>query len=182
MPETKMDINSLYNLVLRETESDILTELDSDFYQVLAAFIGDLHKQEYDGVESKIKDRLIEMATELTRLLLKFRLEKATLQGQTLSLLDEEKYILDSHEQQLERTEKILNATIQGKSKFLAMISNRHRTKKMTVRFLQDVDELVGADLEKYGPFKAQDVATIPYENAHALFTKDAAIKINWED
>ena len=177
-----MDINSLYSTVLQETESDILVELESDFYQNLANFIGDLRRQEYDGVESKIKDRMIEMATELTSLLLKFRLAKATLENQTLSLLDEEKYILDSHEQQIERTEKILDAAIHGKAKFLAMISERHRVKKITVRFLKDVDELVGADLEKYGPFKAQDVATIPYENANALFTKAAAIKISWED
>ena len=29
-----------------------------------------------------------------------------------------------------------------------------------------DFQGLRGADLEKYGPFKVEDIATIPYENA----------------
>ena len=41
---------------------------------------------------------------------------------------------------------------------------------------------MVGADLAKYGPFKAEDVATIPYENAQALISKNVATKIRWED
>jgi DNA replication factor GINS len=50
------------------------------------------------------------------------------------------------------------------------------------LRFLQNVDEIVGADLEKYGPFKPEDIATLPYENAQALITKNIATKIHWED
>ena len=50
------------------------------------------------------------------------------------------------------------------------------------IRFLSEVDEIVGADLEKYGPFKAEDIATIPYENAQALIAKKIATKVRWED
>ena len=59
----------------------------------------------------------------------------------------------------------ILSATINGKSKFLESLAENHKI-KIVVRFLEDVDEIVGADLEKYGPFKVEDIATIPYENA----------------
>ena len=41
---------------------------------------------------------------------------------------------------------------------------------------------LIGADLEKYGPFKTEDIATIPYENAQALIAKNIATKVHWED
>ena len=55
-----IDINSLHHIVLREVENDSLLEIDSNFYRDLADFIGNLRKQEFDGVESKIKDTMIE--------------------------------------------------------------------------------------------------------------------------
>ncbi len=76
----------------------------------------------------------------------------------------------------------ILSATINGKSKFLESLAENHKIKKIVVRFLEDVDEIVGADLEKYGPFKIEDIATIPYENAQALIAKNIATKVRWED
>ena len=185
MSETnQIDINSLHHTVLRETEDDSLLEIDPNFYRNLSDFIGNLRKQEFDGVESKIKNTLIEMATELTSLLINIRLGKIS-KSETFEighLLDEEKFILDSQEEQRERTEMILSATINGKSKFLESLSQNHKTKRIVIRFLQEVDELVGADLEKYGPFKTEDIATIPYENAQALIAKNVATKVRWED
>ena len=185
MSETnQIDINSLHHTVLRETEDDSLLEIDPNFYRNLSDFIGNLRKQEFDGVESKIKDSLIEMATELTSLLINIRLDKISKSDdfEIGSLLDEEKFILDSQEEQRERTEMILSATINGKSKFLESLSQNHKTKRIAIRFLQEVDEIVGADLEKYGPFKTEDIATIPYENAQALIAKNIATKVRWED
>jgi DNA replication factor GINS len=180
----QIDLNSLHNTVLQETESDSIIEIDPNFYRNLSDFIGNLKKQEFDGVESKIKDTLIEMATELTSLLIHIRLEKISKSEDTKfeNLLDEEKFILDSQEEQRERTEMILSATINGKSKFLESLSQNHKTKRIVIRFLKEVDEIVGADLEKYGPFKTEDIATIPYENAQALIVKNAATKVRWED
>ncbi len=180
----QIDINSLHYAVLRETENDSILETDPGFYRDLSEFIGNLRKQEFDGVESKIKDTMIEMATELASLLLRTRLEKVTKSSdaQFDNLLDEEKFILDSQEEQSERTEMILSATINGKSKLLESLAQNHKTKKVVIRFLQGVDELVGADLEKYGPFKTEDIATVPYENAQALISKNMATKIRWED
>ena len=180
----QIDINSLHHTVLLETENDSLLEMKSNFYQNLSDFIGNLRKQEFDGVENKIKDTMIEMATELTSLLIHIRLEKISNSDNfdISHLLDEEKFILDSHEEQNERIEMILSATISGKSKFLESLAENHKIKKVVIRFLSEVDEIVGADLEKYGPFKAEDIATIPYENAQALIAKKIATKVRWED
>jgi DNA replication factor GINS len=180
----EIDINSLHAVVLRETESDSIQEINPNFYRNLSDFIGNLKKQEFDGIESKIKQTLIDMASELASLLIHIRLEK-TIRSEGIdftSLLDEEKFILDAEEQKRERIEMILSATINGKSKFLESLSQNHKTKTVVLRFLKEVDEIVGADLEKYGPFKPEDVATIPYENAQALVTKKIATKIHWED
>ncbi len=180
----QIDINSLHNTVLQETESDSILEIDPNFYRNLSDFIGNLRKQEFDGVENKIKDTLIEMATELSSLLIHIRLEKIFKSKDIKfeNLLDEEKFILDSQEEQRERTEMILSATINGKSKFLESLAQNHKTKKIVIRILKEVEEIVGADLEKYGPFKTEDIATIPYENAQALIAKNAATKIRWDD
>ena len=180
----EININNLYLVVLRETENDSIQEIDPNFYRQLSDFIGNLKKQEFDGVESKIKEKLIQMATELTSLLINIRLDKISKLDKIEfeNLLDEEKFILDSEEEQRERTEMILSATINGKSKFLESLSQSHKTKTVVIRFLQEVDEVVGADLEKYGPFKTEDIATIPYENAQALISKNIATKVRWED
>ena len=180
----QIDMNSLHNTVLRETENDSLLEIKPNFYQNLSDFIGNLRKQEFDDVENKIKDTMIEMVTELTSLLIHIRLEKISNSDDfdISYLLDEEKFILDSQEEQNERTEMILSATINGKSKFLELLAENHKIKKVVIRFIDNVDEIVGADLEKYGPFKAEDIATIPYENAQALITKNIATKVRWED
>ena len=161
-----------------------MLEIKPNFYRNLPDFIGDLRKQEFDGVENKIKDTMIEMASELTSLLIHIRLEKIfdSNDYDIGHLLDEEKYILESQDEQNERIEMILSATINGKSKFLESLAENHKIKKVVIRFLSEVDEIVGADLEKYGPFKAEDIATIPYENAQALIAKKIAIKVRWED
>jgi DNA replication factor GINS len=180
----QIDVNSLHNTVLREIENDSLLEIKSNFYRDLSNFIGNLRKQEFDGVENKIKDEMIEMASELTSLLIHIRLEKISNSNDfdISYLLDEEKFILDSQEEQSERTEMILSATINGKSKFLESLAENHKIKKIVIRFLSEVDEIIGADLEKYGPFKIEDIATIPYENAQALIAKNIATKVRWED
>ena len=43
------------------------------------------------------------------------------------------------------------------------------------VRFLEDIPEIVGVDLRIYGPFKKEDVASLPAPNAHALERQGAA-------
>jgi DNA replication factor GINS len=171
-------------MVLRETEEISLLEIDQNYYRNLSDFIGNLKKQEFDGVENKIKNTMIEMATELASLLIHIRLDKISKSNDIDigNLLDEEKFILDSQEEQKERKEMVLSATINGKSKFLESLAQNHKTKKIVIRFLNEVDEIVGADLEKYGPFKTEDIATIPYENAQALIAKNIATKVRWED
>ena len=185
MSETKeIDVNSLYAILLREIENDSVQEINQTLYISIADFVGKLKSEGYDGIEANIKDALVNMITDLTSLLLKTRLEKATKSSKIdySNLLDEEKFILDADEERNERTDIILSSTLNGKSKFLDSIATKHKTKSTVVRFLKEMDQIIGSDLAKYGPFKAEDVATIPYENAQALISKKIATKIRWED
>jgi len=180
----EIDVNLLHNIVLREAENDSVQELDPDFYRLISNFVGKLKSEGYDGVTAKVQNSLVNMITELTMLLLEFRLAKAikTNNIDYSNLLDEEKFILDAEKEKNDRTEMILSGIVNGKSKLLESVANKHKTKSTLVRFLKEMDQMVGADLEKYGPFRAEDVATIPYENAQALIAKKIAAKIRWED
>ena len=117
---TKIDANLLYNILKNEFENNTVQEVDSNLYKEISEFIGNLKNQEYDGVEAKIKNALVEMITEMTSLFLKIRLEKAVLDDSNKSsLLAEEKYILDSQKEMEERRETILSKILSGKSKLL---------------------------------------------------------------
>ena len=117
---TKIDANLLYTILKNEFEDNSIQKIDSNFYQKTAEFIGNLKNQEYDGVEAKIKNAMVEMATEMASLFLKIRLEKAVLDdSDKSSLLAEEKYILDSQKEMEERKETILSRILNGKSKLL---------------------------------------------------------------
>ncbi len=117
---TKIDANLLYTILKNEFEDNSIQKIDSNFYQKTSEFIGNLKNQEYDGVEAKIKNAMVEMATEMVSLFLKIRLEKAVLDdSDKSSLLAEEKYILDSQKEIEERKETILSRILNGKSKLL---------------------------------------------------------------
>ena len=183
MSETKkIDLTSLYSVLVREIENDQVQEIDRAFYTSLSEYLGKLKSEGYDGIENKIKNRLIELITQITSLLLKTRIEKSQNEMDFTNLLDEEKYILESQQDLLERREMILSATLNGRTKLLESVSKKHKVKPITVRFLRDFDQFVGADFTKYGPFKAEDVATIPNENAQALISKNITVKLNLQE
>ncbi len=180
----KIDVNSLYSVLLREVENDSVQELDPELYASISDYVGKLKSEGYDGIENKIKNKLVEMITQITTLLLKTRIEKVTEQKELdfTNLLDAEKFILESQQDIRERKELILSATLNGRTKVLESVSKKHKTKPITVRFLQDFDQFVGADYTKYGPFKTEDIATIPNENAQALIAKNISVKLHLED
>ena len=101
---------------MQESESDAIQEIDSNLYNSISELIKNLKSEKYDGVEVKINQAMINMITDTTSTLLKLRLEKAVLENSNQSvLLNEEKYILDSKKEMLERRETILSGILNGK-------------------------------------------------------------------
>ena len=114
--QNKININYLHTLVLQESESDTIQEIDSNLYNSISKLIKNLKSEEYDGIKAKINQAMINMITDTTSALLKLRLEKANLENSNQSvLLNEEKYILDSKKEMLERKETILSGILNGK-------------------------------------------------------------------
>ena len=114
--QNEININYLHTLVLQESESDTMQEIDSNLYNSISELIKNLKSEEYDGIKAKINQAMIKMVTDTTSALLKLRLEKAVLEKSNQSvLLDEEKYILDSRKEMAERKETILSGILNGK-------------------------------------------------------------------
>ena len=114
--QNKININSLNALILQEAETDSIQEIDSNLYNSISDLIKNLKSEGYDGVNEKINQAMIKMISDTTSVLLKLRLEKANLESSNQSvLLDEEKYILDSKKEMLERKEVILSGILNGK-------------------------------------------------------------------
>jgi len=114
--QNKINIKYLLTLVLQESEINTIQEIDSNLYNSVSKLIKNLKSEEYDGVKAKINQAMINMITDTTSTLLKLRIEKAILENSNQSvLLNEEKYILDSKKEMLERRETILSGILNGK-------------------------------------------------------------------
>ena len=173
---------SLYQVTLREVTNNDLQEIDPDFYTSISIFIGKLRGENYDGIETKINNNLINMMTELVTLVLRIRIEKIKDSSINVkNLLDIEKFILTSEDETKEREEMILSGILNGKSKLLESIAQKTKMQLVSVRILKEVEQMIGSDSENYGPFKPEDIATIPLENAQTLITKNLAVKIHIE-
>ncbi len=114
--QNEININYLHRLVLQESETDVIQEVNSNLYNLISKLLKNLKNKKYDGIEEKINQSMINMISDTTSALLKLRLEKASLANSNLSvLLDEEKYILDSRKEMAERKETILSGILNGK-------------------------------------------------------------------
>jgi len=114
--QNEINIKYLHTVVLRESETDTVQEIDSNLYNSISDLIKNLKSEEYDGIKAKINQAMINMVTDTTSTLLKLRLEKAIFYNSKQSvLLDEEKYILDSRKEMTERKETILTGILNGK-------------------------------------------------------------------
>jgi DNA replication factor GINS len=190
-------IKEVYTLLLKESQLPTLQLIPLDTYQTIANIISKLKGQTYDGLEVVIRDRMLELISQASTLLLERRLQKIIEQQQSVSssrsasssenppitdyskLTDEEKYVLDVELDSSKRKDYVLEATLSGRSKVLESISSKVRSRQILVRFLKPMEQFVGIDMNKYGPFHKEDVARLPFENARSLIGSGEAIEIN---
>ena len=103
-------------LILQESETQAIQEIDPNIYNSISESVKNLKSKEYDGIKAKINQAMINMIADTTSALLKLRLEKAVLENSNQSgLLKEEKYILDTRKDMMERKETILSGILNGK-------------------------------------------------------------------
>jgi DNA replication factor GINS len=189
-----LTLKDAYSLLLKEVEIVTLQSISLDTYQNIAIVLESLRGQRYEGVEEKIRDRMVDMICISAEILLEIRYRKLLEQQQQANesglhstinsgvdyskLTEEEKYILDGQKESDKRRTAVLAATLRGRPKVLESISARIRSKQVVVRFIKPMEQFIGTNMTKYGPFLQEDVAVIPFENARSLIENDEAVEI----
>lgn len=177
-------LKDVYKLLKKEIETPLLQAIEPDTFQKIAAALGNLRGQGYEGVEAKVRDRMAELLASSAQLLIEARQAKIRFGGEPLDyskLTDEEKYVLDGRRESESRIDEVVAATIKGRPKVLESISARMRSKQIVVRFLRPTEAFVGVDMNKYGPFQQEDVASLPFENARSIIEGGAAVEVHVE-
>jgi DNA replication factor GINS len=187
-----MAIAEIVKLLLKEVQIPTLQSIPFDTYQKIATTIENLEVKGYEGIESRIRDTLVETISTATIFLLEIRhhkiLEKTsastpnsttTTTGIDYSkLTEEEKYMLDAEKESERRRNDVIAAILRGRPKVLESISKRVRSKHIIIRFLKPMEKFIGVDLQAYGPFRQEDVAVVPSENARSLIENNHAIEV----
>ena len=66
----------------------------------------------------------------------------------------------------------------EGKETETALKPKEEKLERILVRFTREMPAIMGTDMKSYGPFKAEDIATLPLQNAEALLRQGVAIRI----
>lgn len=137
------------------------------------------------AISKQINSELITMITKLTSLLFILRCKKIFNSSKSSpesfeysNLTDEEKYVFFGNREREKRIDIILKMLLDGKPKTLEKIVSSVNENFVIVRFLDSMDQFVGVNMNKYGPFKKDDVAILPFENARPILESNKAVEI----
>lgn len=123
-------------------------------------------------IQGRLLVREKEMTERLLQELREDRIRKIVLAAenhipiQTSSLTEDESGLLERIEQSVASLKQQLVTSPK---------SDDQTDELRVVRMLEDIPEIVGVDLKIYGPFKKEDVASLPAPNAQALEKQGAA-------
>ncbi len=170
--------NELHNAWRSEKNSPLPTPLPDDFFERATNYLNGLQEDSGSSDPHSAQGRLLVREKEVaSRLLVELK------QTRFRKILENAKNGVLVSEQNLAGEERTL---LRNLSEFLAAHSEEHahreemravvpRPELAVVRFLKDIPEIVGTDLRIYGPYKKEDVGSLPAENAHALIKQGAA-------
>ena len=192
-------IKEVYSLLSKEVQMPTLQSIPFDIYKSVAATLENLKEQEYEGLNADLRDRIVNMMSQCVVLLLDIRQRKILEQSAAVDpqkaetsslrlaivpavdyskLTNEEKYILDAQREFNLRKESVIAATLQGRPKVLESISSRILSKQTVVRFIKSMEQFIGVNMTKYGPYHEEDVTVLPFENARSLMENGIAVEL----
>jgi DNA replication factor GINS len=164
-----------------EMQAAALLQLPSDFYSKISVYSQKLRRSAGSSA-SEVANRLIakqaRMIDSMARQLLTVRANKATQQRAFLQLLPEERYVCSAQQKFQRRFETFVGAVSAGQPSFIEFAHRSEVERSISVRFTKHVDELVGLDLRRYGPFETEDIASLPVASADVLIAGGDAVEI----
>ncbi|HYB67852.1 MAG TPA: hypothetical protein VEC43_05945 [Candidatus Acidoferrales bacterium] len=175
--------NELYKAWKAEKSSEKTQPLPSDFYRRVQTYLSGLEDDsaslEVHSLQGRLALKEKEIVTRLLHELKETRLQKLVNVTKhhgnvdATGLTEEEKSLVKGIDDSLQAFEE-------GGSELAdtATATAEEQIELSVVRFLQDIPEIVGTDLKIYGPFKKEDVGSLPNQNAYALVKQGAAKEI----
>lgn len=168
--------SELYSAWQREIESSALQPLPPDFFARLSDYLTRIKEecmaaQDRTTVKASLLERERQYVNRIVKELLEIRfrkLEKTFDAGQKLPdlLTSEEAGIFAGLIPIADAYRKFVEGLLQGE-KLKAKQEISHKI--VALRFLKSVPAIIGSDLQTYGPFLAEDVASVPVDNAKIL-------------
>jgi len=177
--------DKLFDAWRKEKENMEIQPLPRDFYANLAEYIMKLREESRMLDEKTLRGRLLQNEREnvrrLTEELIRTRYDKILSRvgaGEVVpltSLTEEETSLHQKVSPPAELYLSLLKNISQGQ---LPKAEEKPKPKIILVRILQEIPAIIGADMKTYGPFKPEDVAALPPENARILIKQGAAEEI----
>jgi DNA replication factor GINS len=178
--------DELFEAWRREVENPDLQSLPKDFYTRLADYMrrireerrmmdeesvrGKLLQKEEENVRKMISDLARIRYGKITRLIARREMVPLT------ALTEEEGNLYNGLSIQSEAYESFLKDILQGQKPRVERLKSKGF---LVIRFLKETPQIVGVDMKVYGPFKPEDVATLPEENAKALVKQGVAVEVD---
>ncbi|MCP3683058.1 MAG: DNA replication complex GINS family protein [bacterium] len=190
---------TIFELLMREKNREELQKLDDDFFKNLSEYIADKNKVLSTptlNVFSDEKDKTTKQVQNIYRMIRELyeRREKKVVNLSiirsrtgsdvidTSAMLEDENRLFESVVSQLDTYRNIMLNKMTNPPEEPAQpapqepeapaVSQRETT---MVRFLHEVPKFVGKELEVYGPFGEEDIASLPSELANILIQKGRA-------
>ena len=177
--------DELYEAWKREKGNMEIQGLPRDFYARLAGYMKKIREEtrmlDEKTTRAKLMQRELKNVEKMVEELVQLRYEKALKKIMVEKTVPKE--ILTKEEEKLygeilplaESFQAFLKGMLRGR---LSRIERKEKPKQMLVRFLRAVPAIIGSDMKTYGPFKPEDIATLPTENARILIRQGAAVEV----
>jgi DNA replication factor GINS len=175
----------LYETWVKEIQQKELQALPRDFYTRVAEYINRIQKEGRMLDKKTVKALLIKQELKNAKTLIKKLAQKRY--KKILQLVNTGKPIpQDTLTPEEEKVYKEISSSLGSYHKFLkdilrgqvSSIKEEIPPTNMVLRFLQETPAIIGVDMKTYGPFKPEDVAVLPIENANLLIRQGIAKKI----
>lgn len=174
--------NELYDAWEKELVNTELEELAPDFYLKLAEYSRRLREEgrmlDKKTVKAKLLEKEMQNVKRMIRELIRVRYRKLVVylvKGEEVAagvLTPEEKRIYTSTSSFTAAFKSLTKNVLQGNA---PRIDVKQERKRAVLRFLKEVPAVMGGDMKTYGPFKVEDVASLPVENAKILVKQGLA-------
>jgi DNA replication factor GINS len=202
-----ISIEEVFNTLKREIQlTNGPQSIEPNFYQNIANLISKLKEDDIEEKEEEedrgegenitttinrekitdqIKNNLLDLFTKSVTLLFIYRCKKTFNINKTKgtfdysNLTDEEKFVFYGNREREYRINIVLDTLLEGKPKTLEKIVSSINENCIILRFLDSMEQFVGVNMNKYGPFKKDDVAILPFENARSIIENNKAIEIH---